>query len=105
MEKIVDHVIPGPEAWKKMILRNYWPSVDRIAAISSPILFVSGGKDQLVPPSHMEELRNKAKSAKFVDWKFVENGDHNDTWEKAKDQYPLWIHSFIEKSLALTPYL
>lgn len=101
MGKIVDHVLPGSKYFKWFILRNYWPSEERIGLIDAPILFVSGGRDRLIPPSHMVELRDKAKLAKFVEWKLVENGDHNDTWEKAGNLYVIWIRQFIDRSLSL----
>jgi pimeloyl-ACP methyl ester carboxylesterase len=99
MAKVIEHVLPSARFFSRFILNNRWPSIDRITAIRAPILFISGGQDQLIPPSHMQELKARALSSSFVEWKLVERGDHNSTWERAGDQYPLWIKSFIEKAL------
>jgi pimeloyl-ACP methyl ester carboxylesterase len=99
MGKVVDHVIPGISLIRKAMLRNNWPSIERIGKIKAPILMVSGGRDELIPPSHMRELREKAKLAEFVEWKLVPDGSHNDTWEAAGASYTNWIQDFINKVL------
>lgn len=69
-----------------------WSSVECIAKISAklPILFLSGNKDELIPPSMMKELRdvafkNRTKSIKNdmldvkLHWQSIAGGTHNDT--------------------------
>ena len=36
--------------------KNKYPSVERIALVRQPTLFLSGRSDDLVPPSHMDRL-------------------------------------------------
>ncbi|KAH8553261.1 Alpha/Beta hydrolase protein [Umbelopsis sp. PMI_123] len=40
----------------KYLLWNRWPTKERIAHISCPVLFLSSAKDEIVPPEHMETL-------------------------------------------------
>ena len=48
-------------AWLKfLVLRIDWPSEKRMASVKCPILMISGGQDELVPPRHMERLREAA---------------------------------------------
>ena len=46
-----------------MLIRSKWETKNRIGDISLPILFISGLKDELVPPSHMRHLHDSAKAA------------------------------------------
>ncbi|OMJ14826.1 Protein bem46 [Smittium culicis] len=65
-----------------MFVIDKWDSVSKLAKITSiPILFLSGLKDTLVPPSHMSALYKLAKktSKRQVDMIGFENGNHNDT--------------------------
>ncbi|KAJ3300492.1 hypothetical protein HDV03_002141 [Kappamyces sp. JEL0829] len=58
-----------------------WNSVETIKTIETiPILFLSGSKDELVPPQQMKLLYKAVKDSKQVN-QFVEfqNGTHNDT--------------------------
>ncbi|OLY82429.1 Protein bem46 [Smittium mucronatum] len=71
----------------KPFLMDTWDSKSRIARISSiPILFLSGLKDTLVPPSHMSALNKIAKTfdKRPVDFVGFENGNHNDTCSQPK---------------------
>lgn len=66
--------------------------------IRRPILFLSGLRDELVPPSHMEMLYAKAaahnKQCLFVDFP---TGAHMDTWEAGGDRYWRTIKEFVDK--------
>ena len=46
-----------------MLIRSKWETKKRIGSISLPILFISGLKDELVPPAHMRWLYESATSA------------------------------------------
>ena len=37
-------------------LTSHWPSVRLVADVRSPLLFLSGQRDELVPPAHMTAL-------------------------------------------------
>ena len=47
-----------------------------MGSLDIPILFLSGSKDALVPPSHVKQLHKIAKRGKIVHFK---DGDHNTT--------------------------
>ena len=40
LSKLVDSIMPWVSVFKHFILKNFWPSVDRISKIKSPILFL-----------------------------------------------------------------
>ena len=45
------HAIMPKIAWLKfLVLRIDWPSEKRIASVKCPIMMISGGADELVPP-------------------------------------------------------
>jgi abhydrolase domain-containing protein 13 len=54
-------------------------SIDKIQFIASPILFISGLADTLVPPTHTLRLHNKCGSTIKRLFQIV-GGSHNDTW-------------------------
>jgi predicted alpha/beta hydrolase len=65
MGDMVDHLFPLLKHVKHFLLRNKWPSKERIANISTPILFLMSEKDELVPYAHMDELYIQASKAKI----------------------------------------
>lgn len=68
--------------------------------IKQPILFLSGLRDEMVPPYHMEMLYAKAathnKRCEFVDFP---NGMHMDTWYVGGDNYWKTVRSFLQKNV------
>jgi abhydrolase domain-containing protein 13 len=100
IDKVVDSLFPGMSLVRKALLRNHWPSGERIKTVRVPVMMVSGGKDELIPPAQMRELRQNASQAPFVEWKMVPEGGHNDTWEKAWEEYPGWVTNFVNQCLA-----
>ncbi|KAJ1472709.1 Alpha/Beta hydrolase protein [Baffinella frigidus] len=84
-----DVVLPWVAPLKNLVLRIGWRSIDRIPNVTAPILFISGSKDELVPPEHMRRLHDaasksigrtmyKSKSIGRTMYK-VADGMHNDT--------------------------
>jgi fermentation-respiration switch protein FrsA (DUF1100 family) len=95
---MVDHIFPVISYFKHLILRMYWPSVDRIPKIRIPLLFVVGGQDEIVPPIHAKRLHDAALSAPFKMMHQVPLGMHNDTWMKGGKEYIYALKDFIEKA-------
>lgn len=66
--------------------------------VKQPIIFLSGLQDELVPPSHMRLLYEKAfehnKNCRFVDFP---NGMHMDTWNSGGDRYWRTIQLFLDQ--------
>ncbi|CAI7752632.1 unnamed protein product, partial [Closterium sp. NIES-54] len=73
------------------------PFIDDSPQIDTPILFLSGAKDELVPPAHMRQLyaeaqRNTGGSSLFVE---VAAGGHMDTWLRGGQRYWRVLSLFI----------
>jgi len=66
--------------------------------IKQPILFLSGLRDELVPPPHMQMLYQKAREHNqrclFVDFP---TGMHMDTWISGGDRYWRTIQLFLDQ--------
>lgn len=58
------------------LLHQKWPSEDRIGAVTVPSLFLSGRRDELVPPAHMRSLFNQSTST-VKEFKEFEAGTHS----------------------------
>lgn len=62
-----------PVRW---LLRDRYPSIDRIARITSPLLVVAGDADRVVPASDSRALYDAAPDPKR--WVLIPGADHND---------------------------
>lgn len=62
---MVDIIFPKLAKLKGLVLKNYWPSIDRIGSLEVPILFIMGLKDELIPPIQMDKLYKNANKAVF----------------------------------------
>jgi len=76
---MVSVVLPALRLFKPMI-SSKWPSVETIRKVTAPVLFISGQKDELVPPSHMKRLRDAATATRFAEFHEFPDGTHNFTW-------------------------
>ncbi|CDJ32098.1 uncharacterized protein EMH_0041570 [Eimeria mitis] len=82
-----------------IIQRMKLESEEKVRRLNIPVLFISGGKDSLVPPSQMDKLYHACTSN--FKWRLdVPNGEHNDTWLAAGPVYGESIEEFIEASIA-----
>lgn len=80
IRKLIPAVMP-PARYISMLCHQKWPSDEMIQSIPAngpPILFLSGLKDEIVPPTMMRTLYDLCK-IKRKTWKDFENGDHNST--------------------------
>lgn len=79
---LIPSVLP-PAKYFSFLCREIWPSKTRIRQLNAKVkvLFLAGGKDELVPPAHMKELYSLCtfKDGEGKEWKGFENGTHNDT--------------------------
>jgi fermentation-respiration switch protein FrsA (DUF1100 family) len=66
--------------FRPIVLSNFWPSNERIVNNTLPMLFISGRKDTMIPPSQMDKLFELAVKSKHKSMYKVEDGEHNDTW-------------------------
>lgn len=98
--KVVPNVLPwlGPLVF---LCTEKWETEILISSINSklPILFLSGSRDELVPPRHMTRLYKLSKSENKQFEKF-QKGTHNDT--TIQPEYWEVIHEFIGNNVS--PY-
>jgi abhydrolase domain-containing protein 13 len=73
---MVDVLMPLVRHVKGLILRIGWRSDLRIQRVTQPLLLISGLRDELVPPSHMAQLRRLAVKSRKVVLHTVADGTH-----------------------------
>lgn len=62
-----------PVRW---ILRDRYPSIDRIPHVGCPLLVIAGERDRVIPSSHSERLFHAAREPKRL--LTIEGAEHND---------------------------
>ncbi|MCJ1481777.1 hypothetical protein MMC06_001936 [Schaereria dolodes] len=93
MRKLIPSAFP-PARYLAPLCHQRWLSEDILPEIKDiPILFISGLKDEIVPPSHMKQLYSICES-KVKIWKALPNGSHNDS--VAEPLYFNYIAGFID---------
>ncbi|KAJ5247274.1 hypothetical protein N7468_002257, partial [Penicillium chermesinum] len=96
IRKLIPSIIP-PARYIARFCHQNWGSEDMLPKITKiPILFLSGLKDEIVPPSHMAQLFDLCKAETKV-WRTLPNGAHNDS--VAEPGYFDHIHSFISEKV------
>ncbi|CAO3668985.1 unnamed protein product [Umbelopsis vinacea] len=79
LPEVIPNVIPALKHFV-FLCHQIWPSYREIKAIrKSPVLFLSGLKDEMVPPSHMKKLYDLCETSGPKYWKEFAEGTHNDT--------------------------
>ncbi|KAF7194988.1 Protein bem46 [Pseudocercospora fuligena] len=92
--KMIPKAVP-PAKYLTPLCHEYWRSENMIPEITDvPILFLSGLRDEIVPPSHMKELFKLCRSPRVM-WKELPHGDHNNT--VAEPGYFMHIDEFLER--------
>jgi fermentation-respiration switch protein FrsA (DUF1100 family) len=79
IRKMIPCLMP-PAKYIARLCHQVWPSEETLPKITSdiPMLFLSGLKDEIVPPFMMKTLYNVCK-VEHKSWKEFPNGDHNST--------------------------
>ncbi|KAJ1967078.1 bem46 protein, variant [Dispira parvispora] len=79
LRKMIPSVLPWLR-YMTAFCHQIWDSEAAIASIeNTPILFLSGCKDDLIPPSHMKALYDNVREGNPKVWKEFRDGKHNDT--------------------------
>jgi fermentation-respiration switch protein FrsA (DUF1100 family) len=91
---MIDVVFP-PLKHVKFLATNKWNSLQVIEKVYVPILFLSGAKDQLVPPKHMATLHKAAVNSLKKEIRIYPHGDHMDLI--VQDHYYEHIKEFVNK--------
>jgi len=97
ISSLVDTIMPFVKYFKTFLLKNFWPSVERIPKIKVPILFLISENDELIPRNHMEELHNAAVLAKFKTKHILIGATHNDSFGISKETYLQIIQKFLDE--------
>lgn len=96
IRKLIPTIFP-PARYLARLCHQHWNSEEIIQTIKDiPILFLSGLKDELVPPTHMTQLFAACKSEPKI-WRTLPNGGHNDS--VAEPGYFDHIHSFVTEEV------
>jgi fermentation-respiration switch protein FrsA (DUF1100 family) len=78
-----------------LVLTQRFDSLDKIAEVDAPILFIHGLADRLVPPAMSEQLFAAAKSPKRL--LLIDGAGHsNIAWSGGFDQVQTAIHTFFK---------
>ncbi|KAL4508029.1 hypothetical protein ABPG72_021402 [Tetrahymena utriculariae] len=93
---MVDVIFSKLKFLKGLVLRNYWPSIERIPKIKQPMLFIKSELDELVPPAHMQRLYQAATSVRFKKLHIIPDGDHNNSWTRDQNAYFNAIQNFFQ---------
>ncbi|KAI8137101.1 Alpha/Beta hydrolase protein [Fennellomyces sp. T-0311] len=77
--KLIPHVLPVLKHFT-FLCHQHWASESSVKRIQkTPVLFLSGACDELVPPPHMRRLFDQCNSKVSKDWVQFPHGMHNDT--------------------------
>jgi len=79
-----------PVRW---LLRDRYPSLDRIARIGSPLLVIAGSSDTIVPASQSRRLFEAAREPKRL--VIIDGADHNDEALGAGPQVVAAVTEFV----------
>jgi fermentation-respiration switch protein FrsA (DUF1100 family) len=79
-----------------LLLRDRYPSIDRIGTVAVPVLVVAGERDRLVPVEQSRRLRAAAPEPKrFV---LIAGAEHNDHALLAGDQFIGEVVRFLDEA-------
>lgn len=82
----------------KYFLWNRWPSMEKIAKVTCPILFLSSCKDEIVPPSHMQHLYDAASKSSFKELIQFPKATHMDMYQIESAAFKSAIKKFISST-------
>ncbi len=84
--------IPFPKLWLKQ-----YNSISKIKNIKSPLLFIHGAKDELLPVAFTEQLYEAANESKYKI--ILPDLGHNDVFSYENEDYVQRINTFISTSV------
>ncbi|MBI4160966.1 MAG: alpha/beta hydrolase [Acidobacteria bacterium] len=85
-----------PVRW---LLRDRWPNLDRIGRLRTPVLFVAGERDRIIPAEQTRRLYETAPQPKRL--VVIPGADHNDYDLLAGSRMIEAILAFLEETIAL----
>lgn len=81
-------------SWIAWVTGQPFHSIGKIQQITSPVLFIHGTDDHIVPQELGRKLFDQCRSPK--QWKSVQGADHNNLVPVAGQQYWDWIQQFLD---------
>lgn len=87
----------GPGRPLNALVRSQWRSKEAVPAIAVPTLFISAGKDELVPPEHMHSLFRLARKD-VRDWLELPESGHMDAFAREEVTYWAGFKAFLESA-------
>ena len=78
-------------------LTSPWNSLNHVSNIQVPILFLSGLRDELIPPSHMQNLYESANNSSLKRLETFTSGSHNDTHIRGGEYYFRSMANFMNE--------
>jgi pimeloyl-ACP methyl ester carboxylesterase len=81
-----------------VFLTSKWDTISKMRRLTCPVFFVSGAKDELIPPAQMARLHGSATASRDVDILIVKDGTHNDTYVKGGQQYYDRMKAFVVRN-------
>jgi hypothetical protein len=97
---MVDQVLPFLSPIKRWVLTIGWNSlalVQQGRLRQTPLLFLAGDADALVPHAHMKALQKAAVSTNIplVQWHVIAGGTHNESWVQGGRPYWQAVADFV----------
>ncbi|GAQ86154.1 Hypothetical protein KFL_002730120 [Klebsormidium nitens] len=77
------------------LVRNQWRTLEAIRELKEPILFLSGLKDEMIPPAMMKKLYRAATNAQDRVYVEFPTGMHMDTWLRGRESYWQALQDFL----------
>eukprot|EP00741_Cyanophora_paradoxa_P005664 tig00000939_g5491.t1 len=100
IEDMIDVVLPVLKPFK-ILCRNHWPNGERVPRLKCPLLFLSGARDELIPPSMMRRLFDTADRSAYKEMQVYPSGMHNDTWLRGGPKYYEDVARFLGRVAGL----
>lgn len=105
ISKMVDQLMPFLSPFKFLVLKINWDSSKLVSSIQTPILYLSGASDELVPAFHMKQLHELSMKGgsnnPCVRMHIIKDGTHNETWMQGGMLYWEKIKSFMAESISI----
>lgn len=82
----------------RLLLRDRYPSIDRVSALRCPLLVIAGSDDTIVPVEQSRRLHDAATAARVPSaLEIVEGADHNDLELLAGDELLRAVDAFLQR--------
>lgn len=97
ISQMVDQLMPAIAPLKFLVLRMKWDSNNIAPLLYTPILYLAGENDELVPHSQMLDLYTRSRGGNCVYSKIhvIEGGTHNDSWVQGGLEYYRVMKAFM----------